>query len=231
MIKYRKEGNIMGSVQNISKCPRCGKETYFSDYYYRTGESYEFCTCCGKNRSISFKRDDTGEFIREDSKYPLSETYFVLMECRTYNIGKEIPVSIIKNFNTQLAIDYINGKVEKMENHFGSFCIKENNEWKRLWYIPDTIDIEDGYFIVHKAILEHEETDGYGIIDILNKGRHNFTAIKKGTSKEMVLKELEDVKKKNKDARIACSFFNEETNSIEILEGTMIDFGEESEIE
>lgn len=47
----------------------------------------------------------------------------------------------------------------------------------------------------------------------------------------MVLKELEDVKKKNKDARIACSFFNEETNSIEILEGTMIDFGEESEIE
>ena len=54
MIKYRKEGNIMGSVQNISKCPRCGKETYFSDYYYRTGESYEFCTCCGKNRSISF---------------------------------------------------------------------------------------------------------------------------------------------------------------------------------
>ena len=55
----------MGSVQNISKCPRCGKETYFSDYYYRTGESYEFCTCCGKNRSISFKRDDTGEFIEK----------------------------------------------------------------------------------------------------------------------------------------------------------------------
>jgi len=55
----------MGSVIDYIECPRCGHEA-FSDYYYKTGEEYISCNCCGYHRSAELKRDNDGKLITKD---------------------------------------------------------------------------------------------------------------------------------------------------------------------
>jgi len=44
----------MGSVRyEDEKCPRCGEENCYAEYYYKTGEQYRHCPDCG----ISIDRD------------------------------------------------------------------------------------------------------------------------------------------------------------------------------
>ena len=59
----------MGSVISHLDCPRCGtEEGMFEDYYYKTGEIYNFCEYCGKTDNHFIKRDDNGAFIITDEK-------------------------------------------------------------------------------------------------------------------------------------------------------------------
>ena len=48
----------MGSVLDTIECPVCSSEAS-SDYYYKTGEEYIFCSHCGYKREMRFERDDS----------------------------------------------------------------------------------------------------------------------------------------------------------------------------
>ena len=59
----------MGSVMDWGDCPRCKSvESYMSDFYYKTGEEYSYCSECGYSKEMSFKRDGNGEFLLMDSE-------------------------------------------------------------------------------------------------------------------------------------------------------------------
>lgn len=53
----------MGSVIDVTKCPRCGQETYQTDYYYRLGEEYCFCSSCGTRHNVHLRRDENRKVI------------------------------------------------------------------------------------------------------------------------------------------------------------------------
>lgn len=52
----------MGSVQSTIRCPQC-EGPMFTDYYYKTDEEYQFCTCCGKYESWTIVRDEAGKAV------------------------------------------------------------------------------------------------------------------------------------------------------------------------
>lgn len=54
----------MGSVLDIIDCPNCGKEAN-TDYYYKTGEEYVFCTHCGYYRSSVIKEEARNKYVNE----------------------------------------------------------------------------------------------------------------------------------------------------------------------
>lgn len=53
----------MGSVIDVTKCPRCGQETYQVDYYYRSSEEYCFCSSCGTRHNAHLRRDANHKII------------------------------------------------------------------------------------------------------------------------------------------------------------------------
>jgi Zn ribbon nucleic-acid-binding protein len=55
----------MGSVLDFIECPNCKNEAT-SDFYYKTGEEYIFCSNCGYHYSASYKRNETGELVTKD---------------------------------------------------------------------------------------------------------------------------------------------------------------------
>ena len=57
----------MGSVMDFSKCGNCQTEdSLMSDYYYKTGEEYVFCSECGFTHDAFWKRDENGKFASKD---------------------------------------------------------------------------------------------------------------------------------------------------------------------
>lgn len=52
----------MSSVQSEEECPQCGG-SMLCDYYYRTGEEYLICSCCGKYESWTLARNSRGKII------------------------------------------------------------------------------------------------------------------------------------------------------------------------
>lgn len=56
----------MGSVSEYIECPRCKNESCFSDYYYKSGEEYNFCSDCGYIHNITFKVAEDGKYILDD---------------------------------------------------------------------------------------------------------------------------------------------------------------------
>lgn len=60
----------MGSVIDYVKCPFCGAEgAYIVDYYYRTDETYCFCSVCGSHHNISLKRTADGNYAFNEPKH------------------------------------------------------------------------------------------------------------------------------------------------------------------
>lgn len=55
----------MGSVIDYIECPNCKQEA-FSDFYYKTGEEYINCSNCGYHHSVTYKRNDEGQFVTKD---------------------------------------------------------------------------------------------------------------------------------------------------------------------
>lgn len=55
----------MGSVLDTIECPVCSSEAS-SDYYYKTGEEYIFCSHCGYKREMRFERDEDGSVCTKD---------------------------------------------------------------------------------------------------------------------------------------------------------------------
>lgn len=58
----------MGSVQSCIPCPRCGLEEMLNDYYYRSGEEYNFCPDCGYSHVFHMKRVDGKVQFKEGTK-------------------------------------------------------------------------------------------------------------------------------------------------------------------
>jgi hypothetical protein len=59
----------MGSVIDYIECPNCKQEAY-SDFYYKTGEEYVGCGCCGYSRTVELK----------DRSGPMSEDNYIVKE-------------------------------------------------------------------------------------------------------------------------------------------------------
>lgn len=57
----------MGSIIDYVSCKQCGGDAY-NDYYYNTGEEYQFCTKCGAGFSWKILRDDDRKPILKDGK-------------------------------------------------------------------------------------------------------------------------------------------------------------------
>lgn len=55
----------MGSVLDYFDCPICGNEAS-SDFYYKTGEEYIFCTHCGYKKEMTYQRNEDGNLITKD---------------------------------------------------------------------------------------------------------------------------------------------------------------------
>ena len=55
----------MSSIIDNIECPNCGTEAH-SDFYYKTGEEYVSCNNCGYYSSVTFRRDENGDFVTED---------------------------------------------------------------------------------------------------------------------------------------------------------------------
>ncbi len=55
----------MGSLQDYVPCPQCG-HTMNRDYYYRTGEEYQFCQFCGKNSKRERIEDEKGNPVLDE---------------------------------------------------------------------------------------------------------------------------------------------------------------------
>ena len=55
----------MGSVIDYIECPHCKSEAY-SDHYYKTGEEYINCQNCGYHYSVTYKRDEEGNYVTKD---------------------------------------------------------------------------------------------------------------------------------------------------------------------
>lgn len=51
----------MGSTISNEKCSQCGG-IYVIDYYYRTGEEYQFCQRCGKLHNHAIVRDENKNY-------------------------------------------------------------------------------------------------------------------------------------------------------------------------
>ena len=54
----------MGSTISNEKCSQCGG-IYVIDYYYRTGEEYQFCQRCGKLHNHAIVRDENKNYCYE----------------------------------------------------------------------------------------------------------------------------------------------------------------------
>ncbi len=59
----------MGSVQDIVKCHQCGYEEAITDYYYNTGEEFNFCPICGYRKSHYYRRDEDGRIITQTDTF------------------------------------------------------------------------------------------------------------------------------------------------------------------
>ena len=61
----------MGSVIDYIECPNCkGEDAAVSDYYYKTGEEYIFCTECGYQHNFYYERNEDGSYKLEDPTKP-----------------------------------------------------------------------------------------------------------------------------------------------------------------
>lgn len=81
----------MGSVTNFDeKCPRCGKNNMFEDYYYKTGEGSYSCNACGMYHRAFFKHNHDGNVVMKDTEYPLDGNLVMAVRAyRPYKFGHE----------------------------------------------------------------------------------------------------------------------------------------------
>ena len=56
----------MGSTISNEKCSQCGG-IYVIDYYYRTGEEYQFCQRCGKLHNHAIVRDENKNYCYDEN--------------------------------------------------------------------------------------------------------------------------------------------------------------------
>ena len=56
----------MGSVIDYIECPHCKSENMYSEFYYKTNESMEFCDQCGYSTKTFWKRDDNANLVTID---------------------------------------------------------------------------------------------------------------------------------------------------------------------
>jgi len=59
----------MGSVIEHIECPNCKGEAV-SDFYYKTGEEYIFCTQCGYQHNFYYERNEDGSYKLKDTNKP-----------------------------------------------------------------------------------------------------------------------------------------------------------------
>lgn len=114
----------MGSVISYEKCPYCGaEEQYAVDYYYRSGEMYSFCKCCGSHHEISLKRDENGQYVFNEPKH-----YDFGKIALKATIGDE--TIAVTSINSKEDFDIYNkciGSPKEFEERFPEFCEKITN--------------------------------------------------------------------------------------------------------
>jgi len=98
----------MGSVIDVTKCPRCGQDTYQTDYYYHTDEEYCFCTSCGTYHNVHLHRDAEHKVITRPNGH--------------FDFGKIKLIARIESNEEPLAETVINSRedFDAYNNHIGN---------------------------------------------------------------------------------------------------------------
>lgn len=63
----------MGSVIDVMDCPNCNQPDCHSDFYYKTGEEYIFCSDCGYSRSVTIKNREKSLKDLTDDDWAMEE--------------------------------------------------------------------------------------------------------------------------------------------------------------
>ena len=177
----------MGSVTDFVDCPKCKKAgVYARDYYYKSGEEYCTCMHCGYTHNVSLKYDDNNRLVREKSaEYDLNKgNVFYVMKTINYQTKKERIVceKVMGIHETeQDVLDFIHIRQSKtIPEKFKEFIscvdlkedeylscnlyVKEENEYKQLWYHITELKNNNGILEVWDAVWETEESGGFGML-------------------------------------------------------------------
>ena len=151
----------MGSVMDYTKC-ECGGVNYV-DYYYKTRESFENCTQCGKYSKTQLQQDENGDYVYETVTGRDGSTF--KRYCLTTEVGGGFGSACIKFENEDVSHHYcFKSKEEALtlkENILSSQNCSEIDLSKSYIYVYDK-DSQQGNVIFG-------ETHPESYADLLNE--------------------------------------------------------------
>ena len=205
----------MGSVCSTINCKHCGGEDCVSEnYYYKYGGYTSFCFQCGAEESHVFARDDEGNQVFEDVRYPVTECRLVVKDLDTKEEIWNLSLAQVEELTTEKLIDWINEKWTPSEIPNGYHNIYHGEE--QLFYIGNKFEVEGNTFCLKKAVWEHQSKKGYGVIKVDNNGICCTLRFPECLTKEAAMEYLNGIQAEYKGI-VSAIWFNSAENKFENL--------------
>lgn len=225
----------MSSVQSYGEiCNKCGHPTESSDFYYKTGEVWNYCASCGIYNS-GFMQRSGRSYVREDNECPLDGSYVIgVMDLAkgglawTMPITKDMDNETLERFLSRDESLYEKMNIPLPKGYISSVFHLENEQYEKSIFIGDAIHIEmaDGAskkLILQKAVWDISNRGGYGVIYMVSKKKeipiidNHFDKV---TGKEEALKLWSFYEADYVDlVRSYLTIWDEESKCLQVLKG------------
>lgn len=181
----------MASVTNWNeKCYRCGNETRFHDYEYRTGEGYDVCSVCGAESIGRMRRDMLGRFAHNRTRIALSNIKVRIIKLHTkktlaeFRLPKAFAIdrpAKIYDFSARQWVDFMKqyGIQIHADLQDDYVCLYfrakgKKKHWVRFNYVGNWLENVGGaksrYVILCRAKWYVSHNNGYGVMCVSYPG-------------------------------------------------------------
>lgn len=189
----------MGSVIDVKTCPKCGRETLATDYYYRSGEEYAFCKCCGYGYSYTKKEEPVrvhtkiADLILQRETLDYTESLWDPKTTATYEaVSPEQARKWLEKGLSRLDEFATRSIGENMSMRCWLVYKREDGEYKA---VSPNYELDGDDVISLYADYEHKENGGFGVASIKQGIAHGLYRLKEDISKEELKVYLDAVEK------------------------------------
>lgn len=210
---------------DIETCPRCKKETLYTEFDNKTLEETNFCSECGYTNNFYLKYGKEGFPIKIHKEYPTDKIYLTIKSFENSEVIWEKLLTDINDLSKDTFENFFQFKNicdETLPTGIRTITYKNDNTNEEIYNYSDVIYFNNTSTILVIESFEFEviKRTGYGIVKLNGKNFENDYLLEEQFTRDEAIKKCKELINENKNIKnlqAICKWFNPETETIEEL--------------